>query len=137
MPLGAHDMQVATFKFKIGTQTGTVGVKTLTGVGDNVDGDVIPDNALIVGCWTECIAAAASVGAATIALGVTGNADAFEAATAYTDNSYDTPGTIDAKTNELPLKVDAAAGVEPIATIAGETVTGLEFDVHIHYIAGS
>jgi hypothetical protein len=137
MSLGLHDVKVATFKYKVGTQTGTAGVKTLTGVGTGVDGNKIPDNALILGCWTECIAAAASAGAATIALGITGNADAFAAAEAYTDNSYDTPGTVDAKANELPLKVDAAGGVDVIATIADATITGAEFDVHVQYVSGS
>lgn len=132
--IGLHQKQVATFEYDFDVDGGAIGAINLRGAG-NGGANTIPDDAIICEVLTESIDAVTSAGAATIALGITGNADAFEAATAISDNSYDTAGTIDAKANELPLKTAAAVNV--IATVADFALTAGKFHVHVEYLPGS
>src|SRR5690242_16595448 len=134
--VGLHQAQVATFRYDFADHGGAVGAITLDGSNVAGDGVNIPDDALILRAWVECVTAATSGGAATIALGITGNTDALIAATAYTDNKFDTPETVGALTAELPLKVNAAAGVDVIATVATAALTAGAFDVHVEYLPG-
>lgn len=134
--VGLHQAQIATFRYKFSEHGGAVGAIELTGAASGQDGNELPDNALILRAWTENLVAVAGGVGATIELGITGNTNAFEAATAITDASYATPGTIDSKAAELPLKVDNAAGVAVIATVAAAALTAGEFDVHVEYLPG-
>lgn len=125
---------VRTFEYDFTRDGGAVSAISLTEL-DGESDSTLNDNDVILRCWTESVTAATSGGAATIALGFTGNADAFEAATAYTDNSYDTPDTIDAKESELPIKLSASSNV--IATIATAALTAGKFRVHVLVIPGA
>ncbi len=135
--VGLHQAQVATFKFKVGTGsgdvTGTAGVKTLNGTGNGLAG-VVPDNALITRAWLEPITAPVAVsGTPTIKLGITGNDDAFVAATNYDDAKW-VPEEPIALTNEVPLKTAAAVSI--LATVASANLSAGEFDVHVEYGPG-
>ena len=136
-PKGLHRAQFATFKYKFADHGGAQGAITLSTDNNELPNGKLPDNAQILRVRTECIEAVTSGGAATIKLGITGNDDAFEGATAYTDNSYDTPGTVDVKESEVPLKVDNSSGVSVLATVATADLTAGEFDVHVEYLPGS
>lgn len=126
--------QGLTFEYDFAALGGAQGAKTLTlpAAGGAL---TIPDNALVVDAWIECITAVTSGGAATIKLGITGNDDCFIAATAYTDNKFDTPDTFAALTNEVPFKTSAAVSV--LATIEGDDLTAGKFRVHVHYREGA
>lgn len=126
--------QGLTFEYDFAALGGAAGALTLTlpSAGGAL---TIPDNAIVTNAWIECITAATSGGAATIALGITGNTDCLIAATAYTDNMFDTPDTVVALTNELPLKTSAAVSV--LATIAGADLTAGKFRIHVLYREGA
>lgn len=125
--------RVRTFEYDFANLGGSTGAKTLVEIDGESDGK-LNQNDLIVSCQTECLTAVTSGGAATIKLGITGNDDCFEAATAYTDDSYDTANTVDAKETELPLKVTTSGGVSVLATIAGAALTAGKFRVHVTVI---
>jgi hypothetical protein len=125
--------RVRTFEYAFGTLGGTTGAKNLVEINGEDDAKLNQDE-LIIGCVTECITAATSGGAATIKLGITGNDDCFEGATAYTDNSFDTVDTVDVKESELPLKITTAGGVNVVATIAGAALTAGVFRVYVTVI---
>jgi hypothetical protein len=136
--IGVHQAQVATFRFKVGTGegdvTGTAGAKTLFGAGNGTTSDgKLPDNAVITRAWLEPITALAGGAGATVKLGITGNDDAFLAATLFDDAKW-VPEEPIALTAEVPLKTTAAVAV--LATVAVATLTAGEFDVHVEYLPG-
>lgn len=115
------------FRYDFGALGGAQGAVTLVGI----DGEAakLPAGALVHSVTSICRTAATSGGAATIALGYTGSAAAFDAATAYTDNSYDTVGTTDRRST-TPILI-GAADVSVLATIADADLTAGVFDVHV------
>jgi predicted outer membrane repeat protein len=121
----------ASFEYNFATHGGAVSAITLSALSGK-----LPDNALITGCYTECVTAMTSGGAADLKLGITGNDNAFEDTTAYTDNSYDTADTVDAKTAELPLKVNSATGVDVLLTVGTAALTAGRVLVHVEYMPG-
>lgn len=130
---GRGSVHTRRFLYDFAALGGAAGAKTLT----DEDGRAatLPDNAVVKAARVECITAATSAGAATIALGVTGNTDAFLAATAYTDNRFDTPDTVGAATNEVPFK--NAAAVSVLATIADAALTAGKFVLEVDYTEGA
>lgn len=121
----------ASFDYDFAVEGGAVGAITLRG-----ESGKLPDNACIVGAWIEAITTPTSGGAATIRLGYTGNDNALLADTAFNHASY-TAGNVTAATAELPLKLDAANGVNLIATVATAALTAGRFRVHVQYIPGA
>lgn len=104
------------FTYDFAVQGGSTGAKTLTAANGQ-----LPDNFCITTAYVECVTPATSSGAATIALGTTDTAEAFIAATAYTDNKFDTADNFAALTAAIPVKCDGANDV--IATIADAALT--------------
>lgn len=131
--LGSNDVVtvVRRFAYDFGVEGGAIGTITLAGKDNNADN--IPAGSVITRCRTVCRTAATSGGAATVELGVSQDTDAFEGATAYTDNSYDTVGTVDVKEAALPLLV-GATDVSVSAIIAGAALTAGAFDVLVEFI---
>jgi hypothetical protein len=81
----------------------------------------IPDNAVITKAVIEVETAGAGSGSATVAIGITGNTDAFIGATAGAVANYSTGAVLDmtyrsSNGNDLPIKTSAARNV--LATIA-------------------
>ena len=111
--------------------TGAQAAYTLTD--PNGGAVTIPDNAIITACYYEKITAMTSGGSATLALGITGNTDAFLAATAFNNAEYTTE--IKVKHNEVPLKTSAAVSV--LATIGTADLTAGKFRLYISYINGA
>lgn len=131
-PGGNRVSRWLTFLYSFDVQGGAVSAITLT----DEEGAAfqIPANAMILRVRTECVKAATSAGAATIGLGVTGTAAMFlAAATAYTDNKYDTVGEYGAAEAALPTNaIDAATSV--LATIGAAALTAGKFKVHIEIL---
>ena len=121
----------ASFEYDFATHGGAVGAITLTALSG-----VLPDNAVITRCIQESITDLTSGGAATVKLGITGNDDAFLAATAYSDASFDVD-IVTSRAAELPLKVNAAAGVNALATIATAALTAGRFKLHVEWEPGA
>lgn len=126
----ARRPRVRVFEYDFAVSGGAISAINLVEVNGENDAKLNAGD-IIINAHTECLTPAVSGGAATIELGITGNTDAFEGATAYTDNSYDAADTIDVKASELPLKVTTAGGVNVVATIAGATLTAGKFRVHV------
>jgi hypothetical protein len=114
------------FTYSFAVQGGAAGALTLTAANGQ-----LPDNFVIKSVTLHTKAAAVSGGASTIAIGITGNTDAFIAATAYTDNKFDVVDQCTALTNELPLITTAAADV--IFTIAD---ADLSAGIHEIWVTG-
>lgn len=130
---GKGARHVRRFLYDFAVHGGAVGAVTLP------DADLraaqIPDNAVIRDVYTEVITPMASGGAATMKLGITGNDDAFAAATAFNHASWDAADDISARNAELPLKTSAAVSV--LATIAGAAVTAGKIEVVVEYDEGA
>ena len=123
----ARKRKVLTFKTP--TLTGSTGVKTL--VGENGQAKKLPAGAKVVGCYLEGGTTLTSGGAATVALGITGNADAFKAVTAFDNAAF--AGTAFTKAeNEVPLEVGSASSV--IATVADAALTAGAFKMHVEVL---
>lgn len=120
----------ATFEYDFATHGGAVGAITLTALSG-----VLPDNAVITRCTQESITDLTSGGSATVKLGYTGNDDAFLAATAYTDASFDVE-IVTARNAEVPVKVNNASGVNVLATVATAALTAGKFRLHVEYVPG-
>jgi len=127
--------QVARFLYDFAALGGGTGAKTLTNPEGNAA--VLPDNAVLLRCYTEMITPMTSGGAATVKLGITGNDDCFVAATNYNDASWDVADDIAARNAELPLKVNNSAGVSVLATIATQALTAGKFEVIVEYNEGA
>lgn len=134
--VGLHHPYVLTYRYDFDDHGGAVGAIELEGSAVNGAPDAIPDDAQILSVWLEPIEDLASGGLATVALGVTGNTDAFVAATAFDNTLFDGPDKVTALTNEVPLKVNAADGVQVIATVATAALTAGSFDVHVEVLPG-
>jgi len=132
--IGTRKPIVRTFRYDFAALGGAIGALNLT---DQARADAkLPDNAVVTRAWLEGVTTPTSAGAATIALGFTGSAAAFKAATAYTDATF-VADAASAANATVPLKTNAAAGVNVIATIAVAALTAGKFDVHVEYIPGS
>lgn len=124
--------KVAIFKYDFTELGGAQGAVTLT---NNLGkASTLPDNAIITGAHLEVESPALSGGSATIALGITGNTDAFIAATAYNNAAFGAGG-ISSQANDLPLKLDGAKSV--LATIATADLIAGEFRLYVSYIVGA
>tara|TARA_R110000824_G_scaffold11232_3_gene48664 strand:+ start:3069 stop:3599 length:531 start_codon:yes stop_codon:yes gene_type:complete len=96
---------------------------------------LIPDNAVITGVSIEGITDNTSGGAATIALGYTGQAVAFLAATAFNHATWD----VNAVTSATPTVAvgKTTAPVFVIATIADAALTAGKWQLWIEYYEGA
>lgn len=114
-------------------QGGAAGAITLT----DEDGAavVLPAGAILLRAISECVVAATSGGGATIALGWTGTAAGLLAATAYTDNKFDTVGEYGATIAALPTNT-LSADASLLATIATADLTAGKFKVHVEILEG-
>lgn len=93
----------------------------------------LPDNAVVLSVRQESITDCTSSGAATVALGITGTADKFLVATAYTDASFDVDA-VTARNASVPYK--AAASDQVLVTIATAALTAGKFNLYIDYFEG-
>lgn len=136
--VGLHQAQIATFRYNFADHGGAIGAIELDGaaINGNAAGG-IPDDANILRVFIEPITDLTSGGSATVKLGITGNDDAFVAATAFDNTLFDGPNKWVALTNEVAgLKVNAANGVKVLATVATAALTGGSFDIHVEYLPG-
>lgn len=117
------------FQYDFADLGGATGAITLT---DDADAaQTIPDNAVITRVTLDAITSATSGGSATIALGYTGAATAFLAATAYNNGEF-TAGACTA----LTAAHKTTAAVSVLATIGTTTITAGKFNVYVEYIEG-
>ena len=123
-----------TFEYDFAADGGAQGAIALS----DADGrsGVIPDDAIITGATLEGITTATSGGSATIALGITGNTDAFASAAAFDGGTFDAD-VVTVSENDLPVKVDSGAGVSVLATIATADLTAGKCRLHVTYLTGS
>lgn len=124
--------KVATFLYDFAALGGLQGALTLTDTAGAAQ--TLPDNAVIVGGWLEQVTALTSGGSATVALGVTGTATKFLAATAFNNAAFNTTDTITALSG-TPFKLNGAKSV--IATVAVADLTAGAFRVHVQYREGA
>lgn len=126
--------QWATFEYDFAELGGAVGALTLTDADpENPNAALtIPANSQILRVFTRLITPMTSAGAATMKLGITGNDDAFLAATAFDHASWDVAGDIAARAAEVPLLVGGSA-VSVLATIAGADLTAGKLHVLVEY----
>lgn len=92
----------------------------------------LPDLAIVTGGHAEVVVPVESSGSATVALGLTGNTDAFVAATAKTALTLN---TVLATSNDLPLKM--AGDTDVLATIATAALTGGKINLFVEYYEGA
>ncbi len=104
-------------------------IAALTLKNDDADAITIPAGC-ITGARTNVTTAMTSGGSATVKLGITGNDDAFLAATAYNDAGF-ADEKMTAANAELPLKTTSAVSV--LATVATAALTAGVFDLHIDW----
>lgn len=122
----------AVFLYDFTVQGGDIGAVTLTDIYGNAA--TLPASAVITKVTYDNQGAPASIGSATIALGVTGNTDAFKAATAFDNAAYTADATH--MHNEIPLKVGVAA-VSVLATIAVAALIAGKFRIIVEYTESS
>ena len=122
----------AVFLYDATVQGGAIGAVTLTDIYGNAA--TLPASAVITKVTYDNQGAPASVGSATIALGVTGNTDAFKAATAFDNAAYTADATH--MHNEVPLKVGVAA-VSVLGTIATAALIAGKFRIIVEYTESS
>jgi hypothetical protein len=120
----------ASYTYDFAVQGGTVGVKTLS-----ADAGQIPDNAIITDAYLEPLTNLTSGGLATVALGVTGDDEAFKVATAFDDAALTVANGASQEAVALPLKLSAAGDVR--LTVAVAALTAGKLRLHVEYIAGS
>jgi len=125
------------FLYDFSTQAGAQGAITMT---DTAGGaQQIPDNAVITRAVIEVETAGAGSGA-TIAIGITGNTDAFINATAGAKANYTLGACLDmtyrsSNGNDLPIKTGAARNV--LATIGTADLTAGKLRVYVEYYEGA
>lgn len=131
---GNRSSRWITGMYDFDVQGGAVSAITLT----DEDGAALtlPAGAIILRAISECVVAATSAGSATVALGWTGTAAGLLAATAYTDNKFDTIGEYGNTVAALPTNT-LAADSALLATIAGAAVTAGKFLVHVEILEGA
>ncbi len=125
------------FLYDFGTQGGAQGAITLTDTSGAAQ--QIPDNAVITKAVIEVETPAAGSGA-TVAIGITGNTDAFINSTAGAVGTYSSGAVIDmtyrsSNGNDLPLKTTAARSV--LATIGSADLTAGKLRVYVQFYEGA
>lgn len=121
-----EQLKSAVFLYDFAVSGGAQGAIALTDLDGNAA--TIPANAVITNCVSDVLVPFASGGSATVALGLTGNTDAFIAATAYNNAAF--LGT-DSQNNEVPLK--PAVAVSVLATIATADLIGGKMRLIVQY----
>jgi len=134
--LGANQPKQLVFKFDVtgGTTPGAAGAHAL-GNKAGTAAQTIPDNALITRAYVEAIATTVEdSGTPTIKLGITGDDDAFIAATARTHATYAAGGFTEL-TAGIPIKTGSAVSV--LATIESADIASGTFYVWVEYYEGA
>lgn len=116
--------KVFLYDFSVGG--GAQGAIALTDLDGNAA--TLPSQAVLTNAYTDMLVPMVSGGLATVALGYTGNTDAFKGATAFDNAAY---LGVDAQTNDLPVKTSAEVSV--LATIATADLTGGKFRLIVEY----
>ena len=124
-------VKVLKFQYDFADLGGAISAITLTD--ENGNGLTLPDNACIKRAYVESLTTGASGGSATIKLGITGDDDAFIAATAMNHATF-TAEAVTELTAGIPVKT--SAGVSVLATVATATITAGKFNVYVEYIVG-
>ena len=107
-----------------------VGAVTLTAA-DGVTAQTIPANAILKSWFIDVTDAFTSAGSATLALGITGTADALVGATAF-NNAALVAATAGWEFASKGAKTDGAKSV--IATIGTAALTAGRFKLYIEYV---
>lgn len=139
-PLSVHSVaempavarKTKKFIYSFASDGGAVGAITLKD--ENGDTSKLPADACIASAFYEVVAAPTSGGAATIALGYTGNDNAFLAALAYNDAALALDKFVGANA-ELPIKVTSEVSV--LLTVATAALTAGVIHVTVEYFQGS
>lgn len=120
------------FVYSFASDGGAISAITLK----NSDGvvDTLPADACMISAHYEVVTAPTSGGAATIALGITGNDNAFLAALAYNDAALALDKFV-AANSELPLKTTSEVSV--LLTIAAFALTAGVIHIYVEYFQGS
>ena len=121
--------QIHTLKFVYDGSSLTAGAKTLTGPAG--EAQTLPAGAIVVDFMIDADVPFASSGSATIALGITGTADAFLGATAF-DNAALVRATSHFKRPSGTSIIGGASSV--LLTIATAALTAGGASVYINYI---
>ena len=126
MPQAKKVTAKATYDFS--TDAGGTGARTLA------ISEVVPNDAVIVACYTHCKTACTSGGSATIA--ITAGGVTISPATAFSDNAYDTATQVTDHTGEFnsDLGAQATSSAAIGITVATEALTAGKFDIYIDYI---
>ena len=120
--------QSLTFRYEFDSLGGGVGAVTLTDTAGNAQ--QLPAGALVTSAIIKSSDALASSGSATLALGITGTATAFKAATAFDNAVYAGSNAVNAGTS--PVYVSSATNV--IGTIATAALTGGIVDLVVSFV---
>ncbi len=121
--------QIHTLKFVYDGSSLTTGAKTLTGPAG--EAQTLPAGAIVVDFMIDADVPFASSGSATIALGITGTADAFLSATAF-NNAALVRATSHFKRPTGTSIIGGASSV--LLTIAGAALTAGGASLYINYI---
>jgi hypothetical protein len=129
--LGPVQPKALKFQYDFADLGGAQGAITLTDDAD--DAQTIPDNALILRAYIEGVTSSTSGGSATVKLGITGDDDAFIAATAFDNGEFDA-GVLTELSAGIPIKTSAAVSV--LATIATADMTAGKYNIWVEYMEG-
>ena len=132
--LGDTMEKTLLYEYDFANLGGAAGAITLTGKGNTTPAQ-LPDNAVITNVTIEGVTDNTSGGSATIALGYTGQAGSFLAATAFNDAMWN----VDAVTSGAPVAATGktTAAVAVIATIATADLTAGKWYVGVTYFEGA
>jgi len=126
MPQAKKVTAKATYDFS--TDTGATGARTLA------ISEVIPNDAIIVACYTHCKTACTSGGAAEIA--ITAGGVTLSPATVITNNAYDTATQVTDHTGllngDLGAQATSSAAISITPSVA--VLTAGKFDIYVDYI---
>jgi hypothetical protein len=116
----------ATYNFA--TDAGGTGARTLA------ISETIPNDAIIVACYSHCKTACTSGGSATIA--ITAGGVTLSPATAFSNNAYDTATQVTDHTGLLnaDLGAQATSSAAIGITVATAALTAGLFDIYVDYI---
>lgn len=125
--LDGEQKKTLIFEYDFADLGGSQGAITLTD--ENDVAQTLPSGAIITECLCDTLIPFASGGSATVALGITGNTDAFIGATAYNNSGF---LGVTTKNSEVPLKTGSAVSV--LLTVATADLTAGQIRLHITYI---
>ncbi len=131
----AGNVLAYTFMYSFAVQGGAQSALALTDI--NGAAQTIPNKSIIIGAWIEEFTQVTGGAGATVALGYTGSAAGFLAATLVSNATFATPGTVTTTlvTGALPVKATQALSVT--ATPAVNNLTAGIFYIRVLTLPGA